>query len=821
MKAPLFLTILAFPLLCPAEDQPSPQDLFRDALYAEEVTGDAEAALESYQTLTKRLEEHRALAARSLFRQAECLRKLDRDEEAVTLYRRLLTRYPEEEDVAMLAQQNLLALGHEAEAPAAAPDRDEQDERMAELKKRITQSPDLINAPAPGEDLPPLHLAAKNGQLKVLEFLVKEGADLLINWETQDHGDGYPLTFAASAGHLAACQLLTEAGGADDEAGSDALEKAVRKKRNHIIDYLCSNNILPNFSALKAALYYDDNSNTLSRLISAFSEGGITMSDKLSEDNLRNLTNLSIDLGKRSLLHILIKQEVPLSEYLYDETVDFGNEVKKGVLEMAFSTALHRTNEYSFIIIEDLLQAGITWAPGRSAEEFMKRAISFNSPHSPEVLALLLKHGGDPNLHFPPDLSLLGLALERTNSPNEEEKERAQKMIEILLSGGASWKKAGKHILHQCVRLDAGDSLRQALEEGVSPNHKDKEGRTPADLAVEQERVECLRILREFQAELNPKSLFTLIEDLPEQRRTMTLGGPLQPISKKISDPEIERLLATLHAALAFKPSLEVETQVHLNHAQSSLNLTLLSAICRKDCSTTDSIGYQFLKALLEAGANPNGSVKERADRWPENHTHPLNLLLLEDGKTNRSQRISGSISGSPAKGPLPIDAIKLLLKQGSNPKLAYLANHDLYLNTNSNGDTTLREGTREIFPLLWHAAHFDLNHNPKRPKQVALSYGLPALEGFLDFSRPSLLGRGAPEPFFLPFSEKENNDSAPTFGAILKKLRTEYEGKLDLEKPFTINRLTDGEESTITLDPTQPESARFQLQWGDIVEIP
>ena len=97
--------LLALLLLClPLRAEDEIEKAFRDALYAEEVKGDTEAALKAYQDVAAKFEQQRDMAATALFRQAECLRKLGRKEEAAALYNKVLTQYGDKERSAKLSR---------------------------------------------------------------------------------------------------------------------------------------------------------------------------------------------------------------------------------------------------------------------------------------------------------------------------------------------------------------------------------------------------------------------------------------------------------------------------------------------------------------------------------------------------------------------------------------------------------------------------------------------------------------------------------------------------------------------------------------------
>ncbi len=118
----LALVLLA-PVLSAAE---SVEEIFKRALFAEEGRRDFEAAVRDYQEVVRSMDEQRRLAATALFRLGECYRKLNRTNDAVAQYQRVVVEFPAEDTLVQISRQNLAALGWEpppqpAPSPASVP----------------------------------------------------------------------------------------------------------------------------------------------------------------------------------------------------------------------------------------------------------------------------------------------------------------------------------------------------------------------------------------------------------------------------------------------------------------------------------------------------------------------------------------------------------------------------------------------------------------------------------------------------------------------------------------------------------------------------
>lgn len=93
------------------------EGLLREALFEEEASQDLTQAAEGYEKLLETYRSQCQFAATALFRLAEVRRKQERPKDAAKLYQQLLAEFPNNDVLARLSRENLLALG---EAPPTA-----------------------------------------------------------------------------------------------------------------------------------------------------------------------------------------------------------------------------------------------------------------------------------------------------------------------------------------------------------------------------------------------------------------------------------------------------------------------------------------------------------------------------------------------------------------------------------------------------------------------------------------------------------------------------------------------------------------------------
>jgi ankyrin repeat protein len=116
-----FLLSLAFgllPLLLQgADDLKSKLQL---GLFEEEANRNLPAAIAAYQAVLTQFDKDRELAATAVFRLGECYRKLEKTNEAVACYQRIVREFAGATTLARLSQQNLIALSQSSATPGTA-----------------------------------------------------------------------------------------------------------------------------------------------------------------------------------------------------------------------------------------------------------------------------------------------------------------------------------------------------------------------------------------------------------------------------------------------------------------------------------------------------------------------------------------------------------------------------------------------------------------------------------------------------------------------------------------------------------------------------
>ncbi len=90
----------------------SVEQLYQDGQHKEQILGDLQAAISSYQKVVEKAAQNRQTAAQALFRIGRCYEKLGNTDETLEAYHRLIQDFGDQAEVMAEARARLAALGH-------------------------------------------------------------------------------------------------------------------------------------------------------------------------------------------------------------------------------------------------------------------------------------------------------------------------------------------------------------------------------------------------------------------------------------------------------------------------------------------------------------------------------------------------------------------------------------------------------------------------------------------------------------------------------------------------------------------------------------
>lgn len=228
-----------------AQDNQVPlNELLRDGLYAEEVGRDSEAAARNYQQIVSRFESQSLVAVNALYRLAEIRRGENRKDEAIALYQKIVTTFPNTDPQAKFSRERLAALGAVTPvaevSPSSAAEGVSEDE--AKELKRLTDlaaaSPDRL------KPLAEIDRVAREGWIRVAGFLIDR-----LEGQSQQDCLNRGLAAAAETGQLALCKfLLVKGADANGEKDGSTLSRAVWADRVEVVKLLLAKGANPNLA---------------------------------------------------------------------------------------------------------------------------------------------------------------------------------------------------------------------------------------------------------------------------------------------------------------------------------------------------------------------------------------------------------------------------------------------------------------------------------------------------------------------------------------------------------------------------------------------
>src|SRR4030042_2926329 len=121
MKNIILVLILCLgPMMMAAGQEQQAQKLLSEAIYLEEVNGDLDGAIKTYQLILNKYPDNRKISAEMLLHMGMCYEKLG-NQEAVKTYKRLVSNFPEQKNQVAIATERLSRLRQAAEKVLAAP----------------------------------------------------------------------------------------------------------------------------------------------------------------------------------------------------------------------------------------------------------------------------------------------------------------------------------------------------------------------------------------------------------------------------------------------------------------------------------------------------------------------------------------------------------------------------------------------------------------------------------------------------------------------------------------------------------------------------
>lgn len=561
----------------PVRSEDEIEKAFRDALYAEEVKGDSEAALKAYQEVGKKFESQRDMAATALFRQGECLRKLGRKEEAAAAYNKVLSLYGDRDRVAKLSRENLAALGLPAPSAEAAPatpapaEPDEDAKEISRLKSIAENSPDLLNA---GE----LEEAAEKGSPVVVSWILEKLPKPLSAKSLND-----ALNAACNAGHLKVCQVLLDAGANPNGEGKYIpLWTAIHANRLEVVKLLLSRK-----ADVNVRCDLDNQGQGLMKL-------------EFPDDSAKELSGTALVSGSFS-----VKQAVPVMEPILTggmtECLDL---LLKSGADVNATAELSGTRPTNRRVKTQDKGEPLSWSLTPLGAAIIKK--------DGDAVRRLVAAKADVNKPFGDTVSTpLSFALAMLHSRDPEHRpgqEKTEEIIKILLESGADWKAAlsnGVTALQICARLDLVPWLEQAIKAGVDVNARDKAGNTALHQAVRAISPDAVRLLLAAGAKADPEG------------EASPLATPLTiACAFKRSDASLSIIKMLLDAGA--DPNRSRDGKTPLDYTS--------------ELWFSGNVWTQAVDLLIERGARPNdsGIFKREVWSWGNPQKPDLPPALLE-----------------------------------------------------------------------------------------------------------------------------------------------------------------------------------------------
>lgn len=639
-KNPITTLLLAFALLLNPlladEAAATNAALLREALFAEEADRNLAKAEKGYREIIKNFDTDRVYAATAILRLAEILHQRGDTAEAEQWFARVLREFPDQDAIAKVA---VTRLGDKATGLVDIPSiqSDPQTEQVKRITKLLKESPDLLNTPHDGTTL--LASAAAQGQLKVIEFLLSNGARI-------DGDNNFPSALSAAVENGQAAVVAR-------------LIKAKAKLKTGLLNFAVRSG---NYAISEMLLKAGADPNSLSSLHLSAKE----VHDYSSSDSVPTPSS---------------------SDDLYDPFASPQQaEVRtpenvSGNYREVYWTPLEIATFFRFAKLTDLLLTNGAKSLNHDhdfTEDLRFAIIDQNT----ELIAKLLKNGANPNsswLQNSERLSALSLAASIGNGG----------IIKQLIEAGASVKTTVANEKNAPLFYATGPTVDLLLAAGADPNRKNKQGFTP--LLGVKDPAKAKALLQggadlNFLIELgysplsraNPEVLDVLLATKPDLSNFVGTHTILGLVSGESKNPSQVERIAKLIAAGADPNQVDKNGTTPLLLAVSNFNIDCVNVLIKGGAKpngvpntpvplnilpssrTKRSQKLEpIVRALVDAGANPdtldsnNETILRKAAKWNELET--VRYLMKKGAALQKAGKFAFTVAhnGSTAKSEL------------------------------------------------------------------------------------------------------------------------------------------------------------------------